>query len=78
MHERLGKTQAALYPRRIGMYESGRRKPALPVLLQYARGHSVPLEILIDNEQDLPARSLAGTTWVLKGEKVWQRRRCVD
>jgi transcriptional regulator with XRE-family HTH domain len=38
----------------ITMYEKGRREPSLPVLLHYARLVKVPVDVLIDDELDLP------------------------
>lgn len=38
----------------ISAYEKGKREPPLPVLLQYARTANVLVEVLIDDELDLP------------------------
>lgn len=38
----------------ISAYERGVREPPLPVLLQYARTAKILVEILIDDELDLP------------------------
>lgn len=54
MFERLGQTGTALYPGHIGLYESGQREPPLPVLLKYARIAGVYVDVLIDDEMDLP------------------------
>lgn len=40
----------------ISAYERGVREPPLPVLLQYARTAKVQVEVLIDDELDLPER----------------------
>ena len=40
----------------ISSYELGRREPPLIILLQYARIAGVCLEVLADDELDLPAR----------------------
>jgi transcriptional regulator with XRE-family HTH domain len=40
----------------ISAYERGVREPPLPVLLQYAREANVLVEVLIDDELDLPER----------------------
>jgi transcriptional regulator with XRE-family HTH domain len=40
----------------ISAYERGVREPPLPVLLQYARAANVLVEVLIDDELDLPER----------------------
>lgn len=42
--------------KRISEYELGRNEPPLAVLLSYARAAGVCLDILIDDEMDLPAR----------------------
>lgn len=54
MFERLGETGTALYAGHIGLYESGQREPPLPVLLRYARIAGVYVDVLIDDELDLP------------------------
>lgn len=54
MFERLGETKTALYPGHIGLYESGQREPPLPVLLRYARIARVYVDMLIDDDLDLP------------------------
>lgn len=41
---------------RISEYELGKREPPLPVLLKYARLAKVNLELLVDDELDLPAQ----------------------
>ena len=40
-------------PPYICQYESGRTEPTLPVLLAYARLAGVPVETLIDDDQEL-------------------------
>lgn len=39
---------------RISEYETGTGEPPLPVLLKYARLAGVCVDVLIDDEQDLP------------------------
>jgi transcriptional regulator with XRE-family HTH domain len=56
MFERLGETKTALYPGHVGLYESSQREPPLPVLLRYARIAGVYVDILIDDEMDLPEK----------------------
>lgn len=56
MFERLGETKTALYSGHISLYESGQREPPLPVLLSYARSAGVYVDVLIDDELDLPDR----------------------
>ncbi len=55
MLERLG-FSAELFRSNISQYEMGTREPSLPVLLQYARAANVYVEVLIDDELDLPAK----------------------
>ncbi|MEJ7862528.1 MAG: helix-turn-helix domain-containing protein [Pyrinomonadaceae bacterium] len=43
-----------LYRASISQYESGKIEPPLPVLLRYARLANVYVEVLIDDEIDLP------------------------
>ena len=38
------------------MYELGKREPPLPVLLKYARIAGVYVDVLIDDELDLPKK----------------------
>lgn len=40
----------------VSGYELGTREPPLPVLLQYARVAGVCVDVLIDDELDLPAK----------------------
>lgn len=39
---------------RISEYELGKNEPALPILLRYARVAGVIVDVLIDDELDLP------------------------
>ena len=41
---------------RISGYELGTREPSLPTLLQYARAAGVCVDVLIDDELDLPTK----------------------
>lgn len=43
-----------LYPASISMYESGKREPPLLILLRYARLGNVTMEMLVDDEIELP------------------------
>ena len=49
-----------LYRTNISSYESGEREPHLYVLLRYARAAGVCLDVLVDDELDLPEK-LPGT-----------------
>jgi transcriptional regulator with XRE-family HTH domain len=52
MVELLG--QPKLHPAHVSGYERGEREPPLPVLLRYARLAGVCLDVLVDDESDLP------------------------
>lgn len=66
MFEHLGETKTSLYPGHISLYEGGQREPPLPVLLRYARIAGVYVDVLIDDEIDLPDE-LPGTHKRAKG-----------
>jgi transcriptional regulator with XRE-family HTH domain len=55
MLKRLGFEEDIWYTQ-ISSYELGRREPPLMILLQYARIAGICLEILADDDLDLPAR----------------------
>lgn len=42
------------YRHYISQFENGKREPTLPVLLQYARAANILMEVLVDDELDLP------------------------
>ena len=58
MLERLDYDKSPLYASQISDFETGKREPPLLVLLQYARSARVPMELLVDDEMDLPERML--------------------
>ena len=72
MIERLDGAQFRLYPASISLYEQGKREPPIPILLTYARIAGVPMEVLADDELDLPELLPAneGYKWVMKRVKV--------
>ena len=43
-------------PSHISRYETNDREPSLKTLLRYARAAGIPLEILADDDLDLPDR----------------------
>jgi transcriptional regulator with XRE-family HTH domain len=49
LHERLSRNA-------VSAYELGRSEPPLPVLLDYARIANVWMDVLVDDELDLPER----------------------
>lgn len=61
MFRQLGETGSSLWPGHIGEFEIGRREPNLLVILAYARAASATgcgefLEVLLDDEMDLPEK----------------------
>ena len=64
MFRRLGETKSKIYASHISSYEMGTREPPLDVLLQYARIAGVLLEVLVDDELDMPE--------ILPSEKVYE------
>jgi transcriptional regulator with XRE-family HTH domain len=48
--------QEVLHYGRISEYESGKREPTLMTILQYARIAGVHVEVIIDDELDLPTK----------------------
>jgi len=74
MLERLNYKRSPLYASQISDFEQGKREPPLLVLLQYARVAGVPVEVLVDDEIDVPAQlhGEQGYEWVLK--RVRSRR----
>lgn len=55
MWRRLG-AENLIVPKQISTYELGNREPPLRILLQYARVAGVCVDVLIDDELDLPAK----------------------
>ena len=58
MHKRLGVEDEIAYTR-ISEYELDKAEPTLMILLRYARVAGVSMEILVDDELDLPAKLTA-------------------
>lgn len=52
--EKLAFDDIPLYKSDISKYESGKREPPLLILLQYARLANVIVDVLIDDELELP------------------------
>jgi transcriptional regulator with XRE-family HTH domain len=48
--------------KQISAYEVGTHEPPLPILLRYARAANVYVDVLIDDELDLPAKLPAKRT----------------
>lgn len=58
MIERLGYKDSPIYPTNISAMERGEREPPLTLLLSYARLIGISTDVLIDDEVDLPRKSL--------------------
>lgn len=52
---RLGCPEISLFRSSISEYEKGVREPPLAVLLRYARLANIYLDVLVDDDLDLPA-----------------------
>jgi transcriptional regulator with XRE-family HTH domain len=71
----LGDAGGRIHAPHISEYESGKREPPLQVLLAYARAAGVPVELLIDDDTELPPRLPAGrSVWVLQNGRLWQQK----
>ena len=55
-NELIKRLDVDLTQNRISEYERGTGEPPLPVLLKYARLAGVCVDVLIDDEQDLPEK----------------------
>jgi transcriptional regulator with XRE-family HTH domain len=55
MIRRLG-YEDSIYYTRVSDYELGKRVPPLPLVLEYARAAGVHMEVLVDDELDLPSK----------------------
>jgi transcriptional regulator with XRE-family HTH domain len=77
MIKRLDCPEIPLYPASVSQYESGKREPPLPVLLQYARVAGVPMEVLVDDERELPdpLPSMSGGELIMEWKKRVSQRR---
>ena len=54
MIKRLDYPELSLHRSDISQYEKGKREPPLPILLRYARLANIYLEVLVDDELELP------------------------
>lgn len=54
--KKLEKPKAPVRPGHVSEFETGKREPSLLVLLAYARLVRIPMEMLVDDEMELPAR----------------------
>jgi transcriptional regulator with XRE-family HTH domain len=54
MAEHLKKVKSPPQPGHISEFERGKREPSLLVLVRYARLSGVPVDVLVDDEIELP------------------------
>jgi transcriptional regulator with XRE-family HTH domain len=59
----------------VSQYERGTREPPLPVLLKYARLAGVIMDVLVDDEMDLPGMIPAPRRRGQVGDVKTERRR---
>jgi DNA-binding XRE family transcriptional regulator len=48
--------EASIHPGHISQFENGKREPSLLILLAYARLARVSMDVLVDDEMELPKR----------------------
>ena len=67
MVKRLGAAADTLQPGHVSEFEAGRREPSLLVLLQYSRIAGIPMEVLVDDEIDIPKNLPSETVseWIM-------------
>jgi transcriptional regulator with XRE-family HTH domain len=56
MFERLDYRHSPFYSSQVADYEQGKREPPLPILLRYARVAGIILDVLADDDVELPER----------------------
>ncbi|MEZ5425236.1 MAG: helix-turn-helix transcriptional regulator [Pyrinomonadaceae bacterium] len=54
MAKALGKYDLKIYRGYVGLYEIGERIPTILILLAYSRIAKIPLEVVVDDELELP------------------------
>ena len=54
--KRLNEVKTSLQPGHVSEFETGKREPSLLILLQYAKLAGVPMEVLVDDDLNLPYR----------------------
>ncbi|MDX6272329.1 MAG: Helix-turn-helix domain [Acidobacteriota bacterium] len=72
MLKRLNYRKSPLYASQISDFEQGKREPPVLVLLRYAQAVGVPVDVLIDDDLDLPDHlpGTVGYKWVMKRVRV--------
>lgn len=56
MAARLSHVESPLHPGQVSRFEQGKREPSLLLLLKYARIAGISLEVLVDDELNLPEK----------------------
>lgn len=56
MAARLSNMKSPLHPGQVSRFEQGKREPSLLLLLKYARIAGVSMDVLADDELDLPGK----------------------
>lgn len=74
MLERLNYRKSPLYASQISDFEQGKREPPLLVLLHYSRVAGVPMEVLVDDELNIPTHlpDRVGYEWVIRRVRTKQ------
>jgi transcriptional regulator with XRE-family HTH domain len=75
MAARLSHIKSPLHPGQVSRFEQGKREPSLLLLLKYARIAGVSIDVLVDDELDLPKRLLASPDYEGLGYKRASRDR---
>lgn len=70
MAARLSHIKSPLHPGQVSRFEQGKREPSLLLLLKYARIAGVSMDVLVDDELDLPERLSAS----LKGKGLGHKK----
>lgn len=76
MFEQLGDTGTSLRVGHIGEFETSARVPTLQVVLAYARAAGIPMDVIVDDELDLPDRlpTPHNYEWVMRNSKSVMKR----
>jgi transcriptional regulator with XRE-family HTH domain len=56
MYERLKEEDVPLHVGYIGSFETGEKVPSLPIVLKYARVAGIAMDLLVDDELELPEK----------------------
>lgn len=76
MAERLGRAKSPPQPGHVSEFEQGKREPSLPVLLLYARAAGVYVDVLVDDDLELPEHLplMPEREWLVRCGRVRKRR----